>query len=686
MNEANRRSSDRQPSSEDDDSHDDTAARRTSERRPVGVEETDADRTDSGDEDLRPDSFPDLAERRERLMESLKQKVDAVMGLRRLVDSLEEADKEGLKSGEGAIRDYLIGLHAGRPDQNRAAARIQAIAREMQILRTRCDVGVEGKGTDSDASSDGEDVESSDRQRIEDLQREYFRLVSDPEIGFLMMMDRTVASLASKKRFVDAFRGDPQGAIQYFSDLGVYPLDPADVERVEMGAFDISFVLSRPDGWLLEEDADGVHLAQTCFNLVLSEGALGGSEPFDEYLRHERTHNYLDGALGYERSPVATKLVGLIADLDRRVREGDSPTEVWTEIGPQAEILAAELGPRELLDQLDNELLAHLENMEPILRNGQWLPSFVRSAMDSRDLEDMVDSSLVGSMSTAGEMFSQYRHALQSVARLTGDGQLGRSIGAKAGQLTRGLLKSIDSLREALLLTDRLGDGAGEVFHALAVVLRPSQYRHMRQYLEAHFGPEQVRLAMKSMEAAEKLGTLDGFRSACRLALNGELHPLDLESLRQRFEDYLLRRVLPPVDLTVSAGSDLPVLERLRQTSAGVDALSGKIGLDRKSVDLVGELAEREVIGQAVRRSVSDGDGERLKALHEELEANHRSALIECLAEQLKPSVEYEDYLYNRVGRALSEHPLWPSIGEVGLEKEVVDGVERLFMGGKGGV
>lgn len=269
------------------------------------------------------------------------------------------------------------------------------------------------------------------------------------------------------------------------------PRDIFSRAEVVWGPFSVTFIFAEADYAVVAKRYgyhprfnDGIHLGNSEFNFIKAKR---DKSEQDEAIRHENIHNLLD-ATKYEirqSNPASTihELTSWIKQ-DYKVNGEEAALDRAREYFGGSRI-------RDLIDGIHEELLAELENIE----SGQaWLTEHVDSVMSTHIDSDMD----IRNFATVGEYVYTTLRVIREYKN-TAPPAFATVFERLENIFTQRVQRIVTDLRSAIYTASRLGPEAFGEIHILAAVLKPTQYHHMKKYLEHKYGKDKVALASSDL-------------------------------------------------------------------------------------------------------------------------------------------------------------------------------------------
>lgn len=494
----------------------------------------------------------------------------------------------------------------------------------------------------------------------DDEERE--RLLQNPDVRFLATMRQLTDDLVRKNQQVHDFIAKPDTLKPILSELGErgFALDRAKDIRYQ--PFSITFIVDRPD---LPSSADyaGLHFSGTPFNIALDRGVAT-----ERTVRHEEIHNRIDGAKALESIDPRKIVKGKFDRLEKT-----SPI--------MARILKIDLmklRPAELVNHLQNEMLAHVQTAETDRFQTNYADIVQAAGLDEGTFKMMFDGTndlnrYAGIFSTAGRRMLELLQFLDQQAKTAKDPDIresSRSLRKKVGDMFTGSVMSIET---GLSIGARISEDAHLATHMLLYVLKPSQYHHINRFLRYKYGNAAVEAAIESKALGDLLSfypeELKVFVAQAEKQ-KGKISPVDKEKIEERIRSF---NVWDYGDLAID-------LNTRKQYQTLLERAGEALGIDvSNSIPrILKGLSEARLFDQ-IREDLGD-NFDHLPNIYQALNAEDREIFADMLSVYMASDIL--DDLKSPEGRKLTTEELrttrqWDVVRQLGLEEKVDAAIQK---------
>lgn len=403
------------------------------------------------------------AETRAELMDRLDYKVEAVLALRQRIDRLDrDADPEVVN--QELDRSWAEVETVFPPTTLGRFRRLHEVRERERVLNLANDRVID---TVLDEATEARLAER--RDELQQLATEEQALLDDDDVRYLVNVDAVIGGLRQKNAVITGLRRDPVQALAEVNDhFPEHKLQLKDIARLVYSPFELTAVIkSGAYSRVLERGSYGTHFVRSPISVVRER------DDVEDTIRHESVHNLLDSAMNLGRFRIER-----FEQLHDHLKRSRPPEE-------RRAIAASllDLRPENLVDQMQNELLAHLERWEQEPWNQPRPKMRFLDPHAAKSFDFHADH-----LSTAGSDAADIADILESIALASPDTEVGKRILGIRADFRDRFVQSVEHLRRALITARTIGEEAVERLHALLFVVPPSRYRHLERYLDAQYG------------------------------------------------------------------------------------------------------------------------------------------------------------------------------------------------------
>jgi hypothetical protein len=427
------------------------------------------------------------AERKEEIIETLSMQVEATRQL------LDDAEKLSALPPEVAIREIAnvqSSLYSTFPESTLEAYKELRKLRERLTILEQQDESDELSIDLSDDNNDMLDPEAinaieealATREKIQGDIRE---LESEGRVQYVSVVTEGLEALKQKAHVQEVFNAQNESISEKQTDFS-----KEDVVRTESDAFSTIFVI-KDDAWQKAgRNLKNFGYFKSGTNCIfINESTDSSEDDWERTVRHERTHNTLDGIVTHTPVDPSVRLRSGIKRLER-LHSQKIPESI---LEYEADKLMSPHSLRRIIDSVHNELLAYFESDGDNTLNtigSEEMKESLKGALSGIDSSRSELLLRLGSLSTAGKQLREAVVLLRDLPKVLKEVGLTEKA-QEYSDTYKKLIETFDNLilesRSNYVLAEQLGPEALADRRALLYVLKPSQYRHIATYLTSKY-------------------------------------------------------------------------------------------------------------------------------------------------------------------------------------------------------
>lgn len=558
---------------------------------------------------------PTWETREQNLFQELKRRVGALNAFYRQAAAMpEDTPSEELKD---ALEDICEMAGQNFPEETHERAQ------ELSMLKA----SVKHKPLAEQENIEEEDL--TPLFRINELE-------DDADVRFLDELDMARFDLGSKHEEVMQYRDKPKKIFEDLKKRG-YNVPKGHVTNIEYGTYDIALTLTEGSPEVLRHsEAGGFYVPRTPFIFLLPGGRRGKT------LAHERRHNLIDSSVHLRHKRPLHQFAALLT------RSG----------GTSWEVLMAHYTPQRYLNALHNEIVAELGNYEHF-------------ALGKRDFLNGLPDTLA---TAEGDVKSLMKTAEEAQPRTEVDPERKKHFLALADAVKQKFATVKQELRQGFQIADLLG--LVDDYHALALLLKPTQYGHLKRYLRLAADPDHFTSAESYVQLMEKNNGLPLPRVIDAL--------LDIpdqqwsQKLATKIQKDLEAFVWGPFDGFEDVAGGLP--ESIRTYVGRLGSLTERLG-DQKLADAFYGRAIWNMMFQNAERSIKTGF-DSIPDIFERLNATERSQAASGMESYLLDEFFRDDIkkfqIRERFGNELERWPHFAVLRTIGMANLIAPAISNL--------
>lgn len=348
-------------------------------------------------------------------------------------------------------------------------ARLKAIANEQLLYE---------KGTDS---TDDEQI-----TKYSNLTDEQDLILSDKDVRFLSCLESVIQNLVGKNRTINTIKGDRSKIDDQIRNTRRYgQFDWSQVAREEWTPFHLALVFNPEyfkSFFSVGEGVKGFHMSGSVINMIKGRN---NRHLEDEVIRHEALHNLVDGRI-YPR--IDPKIIRRrIAKLKGLQKLGLPPPILQNQAS-----LITEL-PAFIVNSSQEEILASFETI--INRNFlSPVDNFIQSIV-GKSYISTADHDHKDRFKTFTDLFQTAGHHIRMCVDILEE-EIAINKGTPLEDMCRGVLNRlsekwvdmIEQMQSDVNYAKTLGEEASRAAHLYLFLAQPSEFRHLRSFLEYKYG------------------------------------------------------------------------------------------------------------------------------------------------------------------------------------------------------
>lgn len=483
-------------------------------------------------------------------------------------------------------------------------------------------------------------------------------LTENPDVQFLANINNAVLDLTSKNKFINGIKDD-RNAMK----AKITYADWSHVQDIIVHPFSINLMVN--EDYMLkmarEPNIYGMHLTGTPISLIRTNRAKG---QIDSTLRHEEIHNFLDGVmLGDPRLQHSS--------IDRNIKRTKESVKRYlklNQLGAPSAILEGELNllakgldPIGNLDSLHEEILAAAESAVKVDFKSKTAAEITLLSsvlgIDYVPVGPTLEEATY-SLKTAGIRALRWAKFLDGEIKQQNDPFVVSKLSKAGEEFERLFMRSINNARDAFLIAKILGEDAEETVHGLLYLLSPSQFHHIRKYLEYKYGRDKI---SKVKEDSAFIENLDFSKASLEKTTSLIKDNLGLLQLLSKKETYM-------GDSIFEEARDIGSVEEFREYKVVVEKFVSSTGL--KNIPL--EMADYGFflgLGDSIIESGVDSEGYKI---YQQLSEEEKKDFYESIIGNLT-TLEWETL------EDLLNSKEWGNIVECGLGDELLPAMKENF-------
>jgi len=444
--------------------------------------------------------------KREVMLEGLDRRVEAV---RKLKDTIETITLEqNHKEVATRLRDCFVEIQSSFPKTTindfQESHRLEKEVKKVNIRMNKMEKEFGEYLINMKPEAEKEYEKLADRAGK--MWDKYYRLCDNPDVEFLRQFEDIIKSLTKKNKYIKETTEDKAVAdfiaLKYNRKQGI---DVDDVGEVSFGPFDIILNFKKPD----KEKMAGRYFSGTPFIAIYEADKFKG--PYGLYekeitIRHEKIHNILD-SVGVSRALFGRSFDRFKQQLDERqiLKEQWAPLPIIE----NSEKMLRKIKPFHFIDEQYGEIIAAIE-----AARGTGFKRFspeekLAYAIYGRPKKEKISPEkefyqTTSAFATAGGSIIKISKYLKEKADKTDDDQMKKFLLELKKNTEQSFVKMVESIKDADEVSRLLGQEAREKVDTLFLILRPTQYRHIRGYLEHVYGKELIERRLAEENEREK--------------------------------------------------------------------------------------------------------------------------------------------------------------------------------------
>ena len=395
-------------------------------------------------------------ERQFEILEGLKQRVDAMVQLKKDIEGLPKGlSDEALDECTKTMEERMFS--AWPESVKRGAERILEIEYEL----------------DATNQSSYDEAHDETRFSLQDaLLNELEATKRNPDQFMVYIAIQLIDGVKMKyKQVRELAAGDLNKTVQSIMDeFGI----EGEVIDVRVSPTDIVVVLDKQVSFgKYYPDISGIHLSEEVYSFVKMNDAA------ERTIRHEKIHGLIDGVYVIRSSTLPTSVI----------RSRLKTIKGYKKMSPPDEILNMAFrtltNTRYYLDLLHEELLAELENAEETWRAHTQRRYFER-------LRDAVANNTSAHLATAEIEAGKFIQALEEEQKNATDERTITALKKINEDFLLSWIQTVETMERMTELAARLGPDATDRVHLAMAILPPSRYRHIEPLFRHLYGDERV--------------------------------------------------------------------------------------------------------------------------------------------------------------------------------------------------
>lgn len=421
------------------------------------------------------------SEKREKiLLEGLKEKVDVVKeGASLLYGVSMEKDLGTVRKG---FDTFLASVRARYPDAVNAAQELARLPEELEEFYFQSDAAAEKKEWEISNEEERLSVRDVD-YRLVLREARINKLENNPDVMFLMRMERGTALLKEKNEFVhnlynnrEAIINDLFTKLNQSSEGRKIALSEDNIKKISYGPFSIIVKINLDSPFM----PPAFHIKNTPFILIKEQEK--NSEAFwNAALAHEEIHNKLDGFSSFSLYP--SEFLKTFFQSEGRagkifeagwIKEEEMKKIIEELRRRKEEVLYNPLFPKKLIDMLHEEMIADIPSIEAHL---------LEAFFDKKEKR----SKRLGFSTSAREV-----EIMKKIVSRAGKNEPEKEIKERyeiiKNRIEDAFNMSMRQMRELLFVSLQFPDIID--VHILLILLPPSKFSHIKEYMKFFYGDD----------------------------------------------------------------------------------------------------------------------------------------------------------------------------------------------------